>query len=317
MTCSPWLARATFATVLLFAIGCGQKTHLVGIADASIGPQGTGGTPGQGGSGGTMAKDGPVETSGNGVPGSGGTGNGGTGVGGKGVGGSTGNGGKGGTAMGGKPGTGGVIRNGGAPGSGGVSAVDGGRPPQNPACCNRDEACMDGFECVLSDSGKDGVCENLATLTPGQCWRASDCHGSTGGCRAMTICPCGAFCAVADRPGVCVDSEGTGGAPGTGGRSGGGGAGGTLVDGGRACPNPGDGHCCFLDEDCREGFACIGATCTVDRQEPGVCEYLAGLAPGQCWRDSDCPDGNRTCVGTSICPCLHMCNAPDGPGTCQ
>ena len=211
-------------------------------------------------------------------------------------------------------GTGGAIGTGGAGGGGGNGGVsDGGRPSQNPSCCSNDEECKEGYECA------GGICEYIVGLTAGQCWRDLDCPASSGGCRGAGICGCSMSCNAPDQPGTCIGTGGTGGVIGTGGAGGGGGTGGAPppVDGGRACQGAPSG-CCFLDEDCRPGLECAGATCTAGRtQSPGICEPTASLTAGQCWRDSDCPAGSGGCVGAGICGCGSSCFASDRPGTCQ
>ncbi len=114
-----------------------------------------------------------------------------------------------------------------------------------------------------------------------------------------------------DAPAAVADTSG-GGAVETGGSDG-------AVDGKgqpATCANPPTG-CCFVDSDCKPGFECAQATCTTATQAAGVCEYTVGLAPGQSWRDADCPAGSGGCGSPSICPCGFSCAAPDGPGTCR
>jgi hypothetical protein len=114
---------------------------------------------------------------------------------------------------------------------------------------------------------------------------------------------------------------GAGGATGTGGRTG---AGGTVSSGGAqgrdagpGCSTPDAGTgCCYLDQHCASGQACVGGACSAGSQ-PGVCKPTAGLAPRQCWRNSDCPSTTPTCQGVSVCPCGSMCLVADKPGTCQ
>jgi hypothetical protein len=102
---------------------------------------------------------------------------------------------------------------------------------------------------------------------------------------------------------------GTGGAPGTGGTQG--------KDAGPGCSSPDAGSgCCYTDEHCGNGQECVGGACKSTSQ-PGVCKPTAGLAAGQCWRNSDCPPTTPTCQGVSVCPCGSLCLVADKPGTCQ
>jgi hypothetical protein len=114
---------------------------------------------------------------------------------------------------------------------------------------------------------------------------------------------------------------GTGGASATGGRTGSGGTvgtGGTQGrDAGPGCSTPDAGTgCCYLDQHCASGQACVGGECYTS-SPPGVCKSTAGLAAGQCWRSADCPSATPTCQGASVCPCGAACFAADKPGTCQ
>jgi hypothetical protein len=114
----------------------------------------------------------------------------------------------------------------------------------------------------------------------------------------------------------------TGGVIGTGGTTaigGSGGAGGTQgVDGGRQCPLPSAGNsCCYLDEDCRKGEECAGATCTAqDPAKEGTCKSKANLGSGKCWTDADCSSSRPTCRGARVCGCTAVCVVADAPGTC-
>jgi hypothetical protein len=114
---------------------------------------------------------------------------------------------------------------------------------------------------------------------------------------------------------------GTGGTTSTGGRTGTGGAPGTggtrRNDAGPECPGPDAGSgCCYTDEHCGNGQECLAGACNATSQ-PGVCKSTAGLATGQCWRDSDCPSATGTCRGVGVCPCGSLCLVADKLGTCQ
>lgn len=72
---------------------------------------------------------------------------------------------------------------------GGGSGADG-------ACCKDNTQCKSGV-CA------GGVCKNPAELKDGMCWNDDQCK--VGGlCKGPSICPCGALCIIADKPGTCV-----------------------------------------------------------------------------------------------------------------
>jgi hypothetical protein len=56
-------------------------------------------------------------------------------------------------------------------------------------------------ECV--HAGVTGTCKDPTELKPGQCWTSADCGPAT--CQGANVCPCGAACLVADKPGTCTD----------------------------------------------------------------------------------------------------------------
>jgi hypothetical protein len=88
-------------------------------------------------------------------------------------------------------------------------------------------------------------------------------------------------------------------------------------DAGVLCSSPRPG-CCFVDQDCKTGLECADVvTCTVQTETPGFCKSTAELAPGQCWRDADCPASSGGCNAPQICGCGHYCVGGDVPGICQ
>jgi hypothetical protein len=120
----------------------------------------------------------------------------------------------GGAPDGGSAGAGGAGGAGGGGGAGG-SADAGCGGPYGPACpgtcslkprkfcCFEDSQCGPGFECggaVCAASG-EGRCEPVPS--PGSCWDDSDCKRGQR-CEGESICPCGVFCLLPDRPGECV-----------------------------------------------------------------------------------------------------------------
>jgi two-component system chemotaxis sensor kinase CheA len=165
--------------------------------------------------GGASATGGGVGTGGmvasGGVSGTGGRG----GAGGAaGTGGRTGTGGA--TATGGRTGTGGATATGGRTGSGGTVGAGGtqGRdagpgcstPDAGTGCCYLDQHCPSGQECVggaCNTSSAPGICKTATGLASGQCWRSSDCPSTTPTCQGASVCPCGAACFAADKPGTC------------------------------------------------------------------------------------------------------------------
>ncbi len=65
-------------------------------------------------------------------------------------------------------------------------------------CCNKN-----GGVCATGESCAGGsMCESKAVLSNTQCWNDSDCLGG-GTCSGVNVCPCGAMCLVADKPGTC------------------------------------------------------------------------------------------------------------------
>lgn len=67
-------------------------------------------------------------------------------------------------------------------------AVDG-------TCCKQDSDCK-------SNACAGTTCVNGDGLKPGQCWTTSQCPAGTA-CKGANVCPCGAMCLVADKPGTC------------------------------------------------------------------------------------------------------------------
>jgi hypothetical protein len=117
------------------------------------------------------------------------------------------------TGSGGAGGAGGAGGTGGTAGSGGGDGGCGG--PYGPACpgtcslkprktcCFEDSQCGAGAECAgaVCTAHGEGVCERAHTK--GTCWDDSDC-GPLARCEGQSICPCGLFCLLPDRPGKCV-----------------------------------------------------------------------------------------------------------------
>jgi hypothetical protein len=272
MTRCPLLTCAIGSTVVLFGIGCGGKTHVVGsVADGSAGSPGSGGDSGPVGSGGVLTGSGGGMGSGgwtsmgsvggaggsgvdSGMPGSGGLkgsdgapGSGGSssmvGSGGVvGTGGSGGTVGSGGRASGGGVGSGGAINTGGVIGTGGAIRTGGagGRggsggaapPVDGGRPLQNPQCCSFDEECKEGYECAGGTCEYVLTLTAGQCWRDSDCPASSGACVGAGICGCVRLCESPDHPGTCGGPVGTGGAGGRSGTGGVAGSGGVTGTGG-------------------------------------------------------------------------------------
>ncbi|MBN2575551.1 MAG: hypothetical protein JXP73_13385 [Deltaproteobacteria bacterium] len=339
MTRLAWPIRTICPAILLLGMSCGGKTHIVGsVADGSAGGEkgGLGGTASAGGavgSGGLPGQDGPLNLGGTtGIGGSaslrdaavatGGASAGGGATGAGGTGGAIGRGGSGGTpdggggrASGGSVGTGGVVGGGGGGGSGGVP-VDAGRlcPPPGGNCCFLDEDCQAGYECAgatcTAERQSPGICEYVAALGPGQCWRDSDCPAESDGCRGQSICPCGALCVSPDRPGTCAMPDGTGGAIGTGGAGGGGGTGGGGGSGGSA-GSSGDGGLDGGVTECEQrGGQCQSVPLTADPY--AWCVSLSG----NCLLPASAYEGALGCAAGAdgvipIC-CLPRWEQPSG-----
>jgi hypothetical protein len=69
-------------------------------------------------------------------------------------------------------------------------------------CCDKDQDCSNGMECVPSSwmGPEDGVCKQTPPL--GHCWHDGDCSGG-GTCEEAFVCPCDAMCDDADVQGKC------------------------------------------------------------------------------------------------------------------
>jgi hypothetical protein len=68
--------------------------------------------------------------------------------------------------------------------------------PPEPYCCQTDFDCGDFMyvPCVAN------VCKQPV---PGACWKDEECGAGTK-CVGANVCPCGAYCAIADTPGKCI-----------------------------------------------------------------------------------------------------------------
>lgn len=74
------------------------------------------------------------------------------------------------------------------------------KPPAPEVCACGGKPCAADQVCAGS-----GVCKSNGELKSGQCWSDANCTGK-GKCMGANICPCGAMCLVADKPGTCVTS---------------------------------------------------------------------------------------------------------------
>ncbi len=74
-----------------------------------------------------------------------------------------------------------------------MGACEGAPPPPAPACCKTHAEC-----------GPGNVCSNTVCKAPAKpyCWADVECPAGQK-CVGASVCPCLAFCAVADSPGKC------------------------------------------------------------------------------------------------------------------
>lgn len=70
----------------------------------------------------------------------------------------------------------------------------GGSTPDG-SCCKADSECK-------SNACAGTICVNGDGLKSGQCWTTSQCPAGTT-CQGANVCPCGAMCFAADKPGTC------------------------------------------------------------------------------------------------------------------
>lgn len=170
--------------------------------------------------------------------------------------------------------------------------------------CGTGRKCMDDTECYEGETcrfdgpyGPDGsmmcclpdemclmylpVCVGECALLPGRCWSDADC-GPARTCEGAIVCPPGAYCFAADRPGECVD----------------------ILPPAK----------CASDDDCPEGQICGERTFCPD------CVYMdpACAAPCAvetvcidiCRTDADCPPGEYCDIlrcGDQWCPGPYVC----------
>ncbi len=181
----------------------------------------------------------------------------------------------------------------------------------HPGVCATSETCCGG-PCGKGEACVGGVCKDSGTLMAGQCWSDSDCGG--GPCNGASICPCGAMCLVADKPGTC----------GSAGpiccSSGPCGTGQVCVADKDMCKSLSELKAgqCWTDAECAKGEICAapgvcpcGAKCLI-ADKPGTCKAktCATIAPGalgMCdmvvgWGY----DGSK-CVMMSGCGCGSYC----------
>lgn len=164
--------------------------------------------------------------------------------------------------------------------------------------CMSDRECYEGETCRFDGPyGPDGTmmcclpgemclmylpaCVGECVLQPGRCWGDADCRpGQT--CEGEIVCPPGAYCFAADRPGKCVD----------------------VVPPAK----------CASDADCLEGQVCrerafcpdcvyADPACAMPCAVETVCVDI-------CWTDAECPPGeycdilrcgDQRCIGPYAC----------------
>ena len=147
-----------------------------------------------------------------------------------------------------------------------------------PGCCGSDQDCGGQSTCIGGSGGGKGMCKDSSQLTKGQCWSGADCGGVK--CLGASICPCGAQCIVADKPGTCD------GAPAEG--------------------------CCNTDKDCKAG----AQVCFQGPWNAYKCMDYTQLPKGKCWTDAQCGQGSK-CENAMACGCQAFCKAMDKPGDCS
>ncbi len=214
-------------------------------------------------------------------------------------------------------------------------------------CCKADSDCGKANVCIGGLNGK-GSCKSLLALGKNQCW--SDAQCGVGSCTGASVCPCGALCIIADKPGVCGTKPG---ACKVGDN--------TTCGKGLYCSGPcgGSGQCATMPGACTtqydpvcgcdgktHGNACAAASAGVSVQSKGacapaptgcckgqsdcqykddicvananggagMCKNTKGLQAGECWDSGQC--GGQACTGAIICACGAVCKAADKPGKC-
>lgn len=181
-----------------------------------------------------------------------------------------------------------------------------------PGCCGAaGGTCATGFTCV---EGPD-VCVKDFSAPAGQCWSNTDCPGGT--CKGANICPCGAQCLVADKPGTCES-----GVSGCCGADTDCGPGQKCVPDKKVCkPTPPPGQCwndgdCGGGQVCEDEFVCMcGALCGPMADKPGACAAPAACTQvdpasfGMCGAIVGWVFDGKSCVLASGCGCADKCAA--------
>ncbi len=225
-------------------------------------------------------------------------------------------------------------------------APDAGADAAIPACCGPSAACPAGWTCNRSDN----MGECVAPPPSGKCWTAADCPKGVA-CAGAFACPCNADCGAPGNqlgqcqggPAGCCTSD-FGCAKGE--RCVGLGGGGVGVckpvpawggcwdgndcspsqkcQGGQVCGCAMDcgvpdklGQCAGSDSGCCSGaLVCPAGQQCLPLSGIGWSTCVAKPAPGQCWKNADCPSG-QSCHGAAFCPCNSDCDMPyQGPGIC-
>lgn len=179
-------------------------------------------------------------------------------------------------------------------------------PCDEPGCgikpeCQTDKDCAPWEFCNFLEVNKDGQCceqgkvcipeippcVGVCDMKPGYCWSDADCKPGEK-CEGAIICPPGAYCIIADKPGKCV-----------------------VV-----------GEKCKTDQDCLPGEKCelkeVCPPCSYNNPPcllPCFVEGVCVPLPGYCWTDADCKEG-EICVGAIKCPPGAMCFVADKLGKC-
>lgn len=148
--------------------------------------------------------------------------------------------------------------------------------------CATSETCCGG-PCGKGESCVGGVCKGSGNLMAGQCWSDLDCTGGAA-CKGANICPCGAMCLVADKPGTCDAAD-------------------PLCCSGGTC---GTGKVCVADKNMCKALAEL---------QPGQCWTEAECAKGEiCAAASVCPCGAMCLVADKAGTCKAKSCATIAPG---